>query len=116
MMMSPMLMPDPEDDALILRHIGISSRHAVLDDHRAGDRIHHTGKLDENTVPGGFHDRPMVSRDYAASRTERQIATSALVKKIGPRATRRTRFATSCVSIKMRRVGRSLTLIAAAQI
>jgi hypothetical protein len=54
---------NPEDDPPVLRDTGIPSHHAVLNCHSAGDRIHHTWKLDEDAVSGGLHHSAVMPRN-----------------------------------------------------
>ena len=54
---------DAENNALVLRYVGIAGDHAALDHDRAGDRIDHTCVFDENSISGRLYDTAMMASD-----------------------------------------------------
>ena len=58
---------NPKLDPLFLGHLSIALGHPALNLNGAPNCIHHTGELDQHTVPGGLHDPTTVLGDLGVN-------------------------------------------------
>src|ERR1700730_3467508 len=65
---------DPEQNALLDRHLGVSPRHASLDRDGAAYRIHDTPKLDQKAIAGRLQDAAVVLVDCRVDQLASQRA------------------------------------------
>ena len=57
----------PKLDPLFLGHLSIALGHPALNLNGTPNCIHHTGELDQHTVPGGLHDPTTVLGDLGVN-------------------------------------------------